>query len=130
MGTRRVGQLTPDLERGRSRLQEWRGRRTRGSRIPRTLWAMATRLAKTHGVSRTATVLGLDFYGLKKRFEAATSQPQTRRPAFIELTAPNLLGKQCQFELDDGAGVTIRGQLVGYDAADLEALARGFRGGR
>jgi len=130
MGTRRTRQLPPDLERGKSRLQQWRGRRKRGSRIPRTLWAIAVRLAKTHGVSRTATVLGLDFYGLKERLEAATSRPQAGPPAFIELTPPVRLGKQCHFELDDGSGAIIRGQLLGYDAADLEALARGFRGDR
>jgi hypothetical protein len=29
-----------------------------------------------------------------------------------------------------GAGVTLRVQLVGYDTADVEALARGFWGAR
>lgn len=130
MGTRRTGQLSPDLECGKRRMQEWRGRRKSGSRIPQTLWTIAVRLAKTHGVSRTATVLGLDFYALKTRVEAATSRPQAGPPSFIELTPPVRFAKQCHFELDNGSGAIIRGQLLGYDAADLEALTRGFRGDR
>ena len=34
--------------------------------------------------------------------------------------------KQCLLELDNGAGATMRVQLVGYDAADVEALSRSF----
>ena len=37
-----------------------------------------------------------------------------------------MVAKQCQVELDNGSGATMRVQLVGYDAADIEALARGF----
>jgi hypothetical protein len=37
-----------------------------------------------------------------------------------------MAGKQCLFELDNGTGATMRVQLTGYDAADVEALARGF----
>ena len=96
------------------------GRRAAGFRKP--LWAMAIRLAKAHGVSRTAAVLGLDYYRLKKRAEAAASEPQSSGPAFVELTPPVLVAKQCRFELDNGSGATMRVQLVGYDAADVEAL--------
>jgi hypothetical protein len=34
--------------------------------------------------------------------------------------------QECRFELDNGAGATMRVQLTGYDAADIEALARSF----
>jgi hypothetical protein len=87
---------------------------------------MAARLATAHGVSRTAAVLGLDYYRLKQRAEAAASEPRSSGPAFVELTSPVLLGKHCQFELDNGAGATMRVQLTGYDAADVEALSRSF----
>ncbi len=73
MGTSQHQQLPPDLERGRSRFRTWRGQRKAGDRIPQVLWAMATRLAKAHGVSRTAAALGLDYYGLKKRALALAS---------------------------------------------------------
>jgi hypothetical protein len=126
MGTSQHRQLPLDLERGRSRFQAWRGQRKPGGRIPQPLWAMATRLAKAHGVSRTAAVLGLDYYRLKHRVEPAAGEPQSSGPAFLELTPPALVAKQCRFELDNGAGATMRVQLVGYDAAEIEALSRGF----
>jgi hypothetical protein len=91
---------------------------------------LAVRLVRTYGVSRTAAVLGLDYYGLKKRAEAAASRPQASSAAFIELPTPVLASQQCLFELDNGTGATMRVQLTGYDAADVAALARGFWGAR
>ena len=37
-----------------------------------------------------------------------------------------MVGKQCQFELHNGAGVIRRLQLVGYEAADVQTLACSF----
>ena len=102
------------------------GSGTAGGRIPQPLWAMATRLAKAHGVSCAAAVLRLDYYRLKQRADADDTPTQPSGPAFVELTPPVLVAKQCRFELDNGFGATMRVQLVGYDAADLEALSRGF----
>src|SRR5947209_5046315 len=122
MGTSQHGQLPPDLVRGRSRFQAWRAQRKPGGRIPQPLWTMAIRLAKVHGVSRTAAVLRLDYYRLKEHAEAATAtRPQPSGPAFVALTPPVLVAKQCRLELDNGAGATLRVKLVGYDAADIEA---------
>ena len=126
MGTSQRDQLPPDLVRGRSRFQAWRGQRKPGGRIPQPLWAMATRLAKVHGVSRTAAALGLDYYRLKELATAAATPTQASGPTFLELTPPVLVAKQCQFEFDNGSGATMRVQLVGYDAADVEALSRSF----
>jgi hypothetical protein len=47
-------------------------------------------------------------------------------PAFVELPAPLVVARQCLFELDKGTGAARRVQLVGYDAADVEMLARRF----
>ena len=126
MGAIERGPLPADLVRARSRFQAWRGRRKRGARIPRTLWAVAVRLAKTHGVCRAATALGLDYYSLKKRTESPATPRQPDGPAFVEFTAPAMVAKQCQVELNNGSGATMRVQLVGYDAADVEALSRSF----
>jgi hypothetical protein len=114
-----------DLAQGRRRFQAWRERRQRG-RIPQPLWDLAVRLVSKHGLSRTATALGLDYYSLKKHAEAAAQQPPSRSPAFIELPPPLVVSKQALFELDNGAGATRRVQLLGYDAAAVEALARHF----
>jgi hypothetical protein len=127
MGANDRGLLPPDLVRGRARFQAWRGQRKVGERIPQPLWTLAVRLAKVHGVSRTVGALGLDYYSLKKRVESAAIPPQSSGPAFVELTSPVMgLAKQCRLELDNGSGATMRVELVGYEAADVEALSRSF----
>jgi hypothetical protein len=126
VGTRQRGELPKDLAQARSRFEAWREQRPGRRRIPQPLWDLAVRLASTHGVSRTATALGLGYYSLKKQAEAAALQPPACGPAFVELPPPVVVGKQALFELDNGAGATMRVQLVGYDAADVEALARRF----
>jgi hypothetical protein len=85
---------------------------------------LAVGLVKRHGVSRTAAALGLDYYSLKKRADSAAREPASTSPAFVELPAPVVLARQCQFELDNGIGATLRVHLVGYDAADVATLAR------
>lgn len=130
MGANDRGLLPSDLGHGRARFQAWRQQRAHGERIPQALWALAVSLTKTHGVSRTSAALGLDYYSLKKRTASAALPPRPSDPAFVELTAPVMVAKQCRVELDNGSGATMRVQLVGYDIADIEALARGFWGVR
>jgi hypothetical protein len=82
-------------------------------------------LVSRHGVSRTAEVLGVDYYTLKERAErAAAPDGPSDSPAFIELPPAAAVGKQCLLELDHSAGARLRVQLVGYDANDIESLAR------
>lgn len=127
MGTSQHAQLPPDLARGQRQFQTWREQRKPGDSIPESLWAIAVRLAKAHGVSRTAAALHIDYYRLKNRAAAApASEPRPSGPAFVELTPPAIVAKQCQFEFDNGSGATMRVQLVGYDAADIETLSRSF----
>ena len=126
MATRQRVELPKDLAQARSRFEAWRQRRQGGRRIPQPLWDLAVQLASEHGVSRTATALGLDYYSLKKQAEAVAQQLPSQSPAFVELPAPIVVGKQALFELDSGAGATMRVQLLGYDTADVEALARRF----
>jgi hypothetical protein len=126
MGASEGRGLPPDLTLGRSRFQAWRGERKLGERIPPPLWDLAVRLAKLHGVSRTATALGLDYYGLQRRTSTVAAPAPSNNPAFVELPAPIRVGKECRLEFDNGAGATLRVQLVGYDAADIEALSRSF----
>jgi hypothetical protein len=126
MGTGRRIELPKDLAQARSQFEAWRQRRPGRRPIPQPLWDLAVRLASLHGVSRTAAALGLGYYSLKKQAEAAAPPPPPCGPAFVELPPPVVVGKQALFELDNGAGATMRVQLLGYDAADVEALARRF----
>jgi hypothetical protein len=90
---------------------------------------VAVRLAKVHGVGCTAEVLGLEHDRLKARAEAVNGEPRSGGPAFVELPS-SIVARIGVFEFDNGAGVTLRVHLTGYDAADVEALARGFWGNR
>jgi hypothetical protein len=126
MNSNERGQLPSDLARGRSRFQAWREKREPGSRIPQDLWDMAVGLARIHGVSRTSTVLGLDYYSLRKRVEAAVARPRATVTSFVELPSPIRVGKECRLELDNGTGAIVRVHLVGYEAADVAAVSRSF----
>jgi hypothetical protein len=118
--------LPDDLAQARSRFQTWRHRRTSRSPIPFHLWALAVRLVQRHGLSRTASALGLGYYSLKKHVEQTATPSPSRGPAFVELPAPGGLDKQCQLDVDNGAGATLRVQLLGYDAAEVAVVARTF----
>jgi hypothetical protein len=121
MGT---SELPCDLARARRRFEAWRARRLPGERIPQSLWGLAVELVSRHGVSRTAGALRVDYYTLKKRSAVAAPEAAAAGRAFIELPAPAVVGKQCLFELDNSAGARMRVQLVGFDAREIETLAR------
>jgi hypothetical protein len=123
MGGRERVELPKDLADGRSQFQAWRARPTAG-RIPQALWTLAVRLVSRHGVSRTAAALGLDYYSLKKRAQQAADPAPVSGPAFIELPSPVVVSKQAVFELGHGAGANLRVHLVGYEPAEVAALAR------
>ena len=123
MGGRKRHEMPSALARAEVRFRDWRRNRLIGARIPESLWTLAVKLAIAQGVCRTASALGLDYYSLQKRLEAANGRRQATKPAFVELPASLAVGKQCTFELDDGTGATLRVQLVGYDAADVAALS-------
>ena len=85
MRTSKGGELPKDLLQGRNRFQAWRQRRKGRGRIPDALWMLAVRLARVHGVSRTAMALALDYYSLKNRAEAAGTEAPAAGPVFVEL---------------------------------------------
>lgn len=127
MGRRRHDSAAQDLARGAERFRAWRRVRKRGARIPEPLWALAVRLGAKHGVCRTASVLGLDYYALKKRAAAAEGELRPAAPAFVELPAASLVAvRECVFEIGDGAGATLRVQLKGYEASEVAAVGRSF----
>ena len=123
MGGGKRDEIPPVLARAQVRFRDWRGKRTIGARIPEPLWTLAVKLAIAHGACRTASALDLDYYSLKKRLEAADGLQPATEPAFVEFPASLAVGKHCTFELGDGAGSTLRIQLVGYDVAEVAALS-------
>lgn len=144
---RRHRDIPAPLARGRDRFEVWRRTRQVGTRIPDELWSLAVKLVDGHGLSRTASVLGLDYYSLKKRVAAgnsgvtsvpsefvagsASSDSASARPAFIELSSlpsPGASG-ECVVEFADGSGASLRIHLSGCQTPDLVALGRSFWSG-
>jgi len=105
------------------RLERWRSKRTGRARIPESLWLAAGELAREHGVSRVAEVLGLEFNHLKRVSQAAGSGVSKRRarpPAFVELIAPH--GRPCLIEIEGERG-KLRIEVNG-SADELAAISR------
>lgn len=112
----------------RGEFDRWRRTRPRGARIPDRLWHQAVALARQHGVSKTASALGLDYYAVKKRLTVAQPEGPARsdRPAsFVELPAGCLSpGGACVLELDGANGSRVRLELEGFALAELERFIR------
>lgn len=70
MAARSMQKLPAELARAAARRAQWRRTRERGTRIPESLWQAAVELAARYGVSKTAQVLRVDYYALKKRLDA------------------------------------------------------------
>jgi len=125
-------EIAADLSGASARFARWRQQRSRGARIPASLWDLALKLAGRHGVSQTATTLKLDYYALKKRLAqqalpgVGTDQPDAQ-PAFVELMpSPFASPGQCLVEFENAAGSTLRVYLPGGQVPDLVALVRSF----
>ncbi len=121
----------------RGRFEEWRRTRKVRSRIPEPLWDSAVRLAKKHGLHRTAKALRVNYYALKERAEGEVASgvrdvPEGDAAMFLELAsvppAPSKLAGSCEYtlELEDGDGAKMRIHLSGVATPDLVALSRSF----
>lgn len=142
---RKRGNVFGSLACGRDRFEAWRRARKPGARIPGPLWSLAVKLVEAHGLSRTASVLRLDYYSLKKRVAASSSDLISGLPfstavnkpdSFIEVSASSLAGSgtlagrgECVVEFADGSGASLRVHLRGCDVPDVVALGRSFWSG-
>jgi hypothetical protein len=129
MQERRYRGVPARLARLEKRFSLWRRQRVKGARIPPTLWKLAVASANQFGVSQTATVLKLDYYGLKKRLEQqpVSTARQASSTAFVEVPSPAAgLARECVIEFQDGRGAWMRVQLNGTELPDLLALGRSF----
>ena len=95
-----------------------------GERIPRALWRAATKAAAEHGLNRTASVLSLDYYSLKKRVDELGVESSSNVPKFVELS-PGSLGvtSECVIEIENDNGARMRVHLKGQ-SPDLLSLSR------
>jgi hypothetical protein len=95
------------------------------------------KLAKKYGLHRTAKVLRVNYYALKKRVEGEAASdvrgvPEGGSATFLELAGvpcvSSKLAGSCEYtlELEDGDGAKMRVHLSGVAAPDLVALSRSF----
>ena len=113
----------------RRQFERWRKSRRRGTRIPEALWRAAASAGREHGVSKTAQVLGLDYYALKKRVESAPEERSAvEAPSelkFLEIPLGVPSGRpECVVEFEDGQGARLRVELQGAALSELETVAR------
>jgi hypothetical protein len=124
MRKRKSSEMPASLSRLEQRFAAWREKRVAGQPIRESLWNSAVELAIQHGVSRTASLLKLDYYSLKKRAEDASTSSTS---SFVELPpVPPSMTSECVIEWEDVAGARMRVQLTGQSPPDLLALSRSF----
>ena len=126
MKHRSQSQLPAKLADGRQQFERWRSQHKPYTHIPEPLWALATELAREFGLNRTASMMRLDYYGLKKRLERPgldDTSPATDGPSFLELLPVQATpAVECTIECQNAAGTQIRIQLKGRDLPDLTGL--------
>jgi hypothetical protein len=116
---------TFDIDKVRTRFENWRQTRKGKARIPDELWSAAVEVARRDGVNRTAAALHLDGGKLKQRMTAGGPAPdKTMPPAFVEMLVPHAVGvSECTIELEGRKG-KLRIHWKGATAADLAGVSR------
>jgi hypothetical protein len=143
MNTRQKRNYPARLEGLRRRFERWRQTHRVRSRIADPLWTAAVKMAGVYGIHRTARVLRVNYYALKKRVEGESVVPSVPRKdgtatTFIEFPPPVSVdfGKgvsgpcECTLEMADTGGANLRVHLKGIMSPDLAALCRSLRGCR
>jgi len=125
MGAKRVTELPVELKKVRGELEEWRGQKSKGQRIPEELWGEAVRAVGRHGLNRVSRALGLDYYHLKKRSgqgKKRGSGADGSEPVFVEVASVarevTESDAACVVELEKGNGVRMR--ICVRDAATVD----------
>ena len=123
--------LPGPLADGVRRFEKWRRTRT-AHRIPAELWSLAAELGGQYGLSRTARVLRVDYYAMKKHIDASSSDQDeaVAAPAFVEILTTGGSGDlpQCQVEFESPSGGKMRIQMQGAGIPVLTELSRLFLG--
>ncbi|NQT18506.1 MAG: hypothetical protein HQ592_02295 [Planctomycetes bacterium] len=124
MGAKRETELPAELKKVRRELEEWRGRRNKGKRIPEELWDAAVRAARRHGLNCVSQTLGLDYSHLKRRLglgKKKGSHAAGAEPIFVELANTSATVAEPNaacVELEKGNGVRMR--ICVRDAATVD----------
>jgi len=115
--------VAADLARTAAAFARWRARTPVGARLPEALWSQAVALAATHGVSKVATTLRLDYTRLKRR--VAAGAPPSAPPDFVALTL-DLPARTpgCTLILSHPTGQSLRLEWTHPLASEVATVAR------
>ena len=117
-----------EVSRMRRRLDEWRKSNAPGTALPRRLWASAGRLARRHGIHRTARALGLEYNKLKRMSGGEVAavgaggrgRAGQRAVKFIEFTgALPLSASGCRLVLQGPGGERLQLEMTASAAAEV-----------
>ena len=110
----RKTRLSPDLAAARKKLEAWRSSFEGRRRVPQELWELVVPLARIHGLSRTSSVLGLNYRTLEKRLRvsdtAAAKAPEGSESfTFVEVSPRERHAStgDCVLELESRRGVKL-----------------------
>ena len=112
------------LRRAAERFGRWRSTRRRGTPIPEPLWRLAAELAARFGVCKTASVLKLDYYSLKRRCTERVATDAGPATAFLELPVSPAAAGECIIDCENSVGGRMRIHLKGVVLTELAALGR------
>jgi hypothetical protein len=110
-------------------LEQIRSTRSRGRKLPDSVWQAAVELAREHGVYSVAHPLRLDYAGLKKRLGGVSHRRRkARKPTFVELIAtPSAMQGECLIEFESLHGGKVRIQWKAATSPDWMSLLRAWR---
>jgi hypothetical protein len=132
MPIKKAREIPQPLVHAIEKFKSWRQSRSSGSRIPKSMWQLAAKVAGQVGIHRTARALALDYYGLARRVRDQQGNPASEFAAgrstatpvsFVEFSTamPSSLA-ECLVELEDRSGKRIKIQLRGVDVATVTTL--------
>ena len=109
-------------------IEQWRRTRPYRMSMPETLWTLAAKVARQHGLARVARFTRLDYYSLKERIESlerSSSGTSVVKPTFIELQPlPVDPVSECTIELEHPRGRRMRIHIKGAPMPDVTTLSR------
>jgi hypothetical protein len=127
MSQRAQYEIPAEMREAQQQFEQWRNSQSGRKPLPESLWAMATMMARQHGVFRAAQVLRLDYTKLKRLTTASgpkQKQQRTPKPAFVELlAAPTTPSCECVIEVEGPRG-RMRVEWKGSSGPDLAAVSR------
>jgi hypothetical protein len=122
--------IPKEMQRVCRRFDRWRKSRVGRAPIPERLWRAAVESANEHGVCRTAQVLHLDYYKLRRLVGSPSNSKRAGAPGihpspFVELVAPPVATGtlECVIELEGPRG-RLRVRWSGSTSPDLVGLSR------